>query len=137
MEKALQCDKCGGAPTSYFQNICTNEKFLYNFSMALTILGMPFCGAGNRPFQNGSGRMVFPVSDHSSDAIAAPERNFEISGGCSLYNPEVNMKMQGNGMASVFCALEYAQTHKKIAVHDGIARRPAFSLKLRAKRTAR
>ena len=58
-----------------FQNICTNEKFLYSAfygfdnTRVCDLLEQAGC-----PLKTERGDRVFPVSDHSSDVIAALQR---------------------------------------------------------------
>ena len=58
-----------------FQNICTNEKFLYSAfygfdnTQVCDLLEQAGC-----PLKTERGDRVFPVSDHSSDVIAALQR---------------------------------------------------------------
>ena len=58
-----------------FQNVCTNEKFLYSAfygfdnTQVCDLLEQAGC-----PLKTERGERVFPVSDHSSDVIAALQR---------------------------------------------------------------
>ena len=58
-----------------FQNVCTNEKFLYSafYSFDNTQVCDLIEQAGC-PLKTERGDRVFPVSDHSSDVIAALQR---------------------------------------------------------------
>lgn len=73
-----------------FRNVCTNSKFLYS----------AFCGYDNRavmdfledagcPLKTERGGRVFPVSDHSSDVIAAFQRELKRRDVKIMLNTEV------------------------------------------------
>ncbi len=67
-----------------FANICTNKKFLYSAFYSFDNLAvMDFIEKTGCPLKTERGDRVFPVSDHSSDVIAAftrelKKRNVEI-----------------------------------------------------------
>ncbi len=67
-----------------FANICTNKKFLYSAFYSFDNLAvMDFIEKAGCPLKTERGDRVFPVSDHSSDVIAAftrelKKRNVEI-----------------------------------------------------------
>ena len=57
---------------TFFQNVCTNEKFLYGaFSRFNNQAVMEFLEAAGCSLKIERGGRVFPVSDHASDIIAA------------------------------------------------------------------
>lgn len=68
-------------PEELFANVCTNEKFLYSAfygfdnRAVMALLEQAGC-----PLKTERGERVFPVSDHSSDVIAAFRRMLQRSG---------------------------------------------------------
>ena len=71
-----RCNVTNGADMDVlFQNVCTNEKFLYSafYSFDNTQVCDLIEQAGC-PLKTERGDRVFPVSDHSSDVIAALQR---------------------------------------------------------------
>lgn len=73
-----------------FANICTNEKFLYSaFYQYDNKAVMDFLEKAGCPLKIERGDRVFPVSDHSSDVIAAFRRALERLGVEVQLNAEV------------------------------------------------
>ncbi len=72
-----------------FENVCTNRKFLYsafyefNNTAVMDLLEQAGC-----PLKTERGGRVFPVSDHSSDVIAALQRELKKSAVEILLNTE-------------------------------------------------
>lgn len=104
-----------------FQNICTNEKFLYSAfygfdnTRVCDLLEQAGC-----PLKTERGDRVFPVSDHSSDVIAALQRELR------KYQVDVHLHTEVKKILTketdgnpVFCGVECAD-HKKIAADDCI-----------------
>ena len=104
-----------------FQNICTNEKFLYSAfygfdnTRVCDLLEQAGC-----PLKTERGDRVFPVSDHSSDVIAALKRELR------KYQVDVHLHTEVKKILTketdgnpVFCGVECAD-HKKIAADDCI-----------------
>ena len=104
-----------------FQNICTNEKFLYSAfygfdnTRVCDLLEQAGC-----PLKTERGDRVFPVSDHSSDVIAALQRELR------KYQVDVHLHTEVKKILTketdgnpVFCGVECAD-HEKIAADDCI-----------------
>jgi len=73
-----------------FANVCTNEKFLYSaFYQFDNRAVMDFLEKAGCPLKIERGDRVFPVSDHSSDVIAAFNRELKRLGVEILLNTEV------------------------------------------------
>ncbi len=73
-----------------FANVCTNEKFLYSaFYQYDNQAVMGFLEKAGCPLKIERGDRVFPVSDHSSDVIAAFQRELKKLGVEILLNTEV------------------------------------------------
>lgn len=73
-----------------FANVCTNEKFLYSaFYQYDNRAVMDFLEKAGCPLKIERGDRVFPVSDHSSDVIAAFKRELQRLGVEILLNTEV------------------------------------------------
>ena len=73
-----------------FANVCTNEKFLYSaFYQYDNRAVMEFLEKAGCPLKIERGDRVFPVSDHSSDVIAAFNRELKRLGVEVLLNTEV------------------------------------------------
>lgn len=73
-----------------FANVCTNEKFLYSaFYQYDNQAIMAFLEKAGCPLKIERGDRVFPVSDHSSDVIAAFQRELKKRGVEILLNTEV------------------------------------------------
>ena len=73
-----------------FANVCTNEKFLYSaFYQYDNRAIMAFLEKAGCPLKIERGDRVFPVSDHSSDVIAAFQRELKKLGVEILLNTEV------------------------------------------------
>ena len=76
-----------------FQNICTNEKFLYSAfygfdnTRVCDLLEQAGC-----PLKTERGDRVFPVSDHSSDVIAALQRELR------KYQVDVHLRPEAKKM---------------------------------------
>ncbi|MCM1112516.1 MAG: NAD(P)/FAD-dependent oxidoreductase [Muribaculum sp.] len=68
-------------PEGFFANVCSNPKFLYSAfygfdnRAVMTLLEQAGC-----PLKTERGERVFPVSDHSSDVIAALRRMLQKNG---------------------------------------------------------
>ncbi len=64
-----------GDGASFFENVCTNGKFLYSAFYGFDNRAvMSFLEQARCPLKTERGERVFPVSDHSSDVIAAFQR---------------------------------------------------------------
>jgi len=73
-----------------FDNVCTNEKFLYSaFYQFDNRAVMAFVEKAGCPLKIERGDRVFPVSDHSSDVIAAFQRELKKRNVEILLNTEV------------------------------------------------
>lgn len=73
-----------------FDNVCTNAKFLYSaFYQYDNKAIMDFLEKAGCPLKIERGDRVFPVSDHSSDVIAAFQRELKKRGVEILLNTEV------------------------------------------------
>ncbi len=73
-----------------FANVCTNEKFLYSaFYQYDNQALMSFIEKAGCPLKVERGDRVFPVSDHSSDVIAAFQREMKKLGVEILLNTSV------------------------------------------------
>lgn len=73
-----------------FANVCTNEKFLYSAFYGFDNRAvMDFLEQAGCPLKTERGERVFPVSDHSSDVIAALQRELKKRGVEILLNTEV------------------------------------------------
>lgn len=73
-----------------FDNVCTNAKFLYSaFYQYDNKMVMSFLEKAGCPLKTERGDRVFPVSDHSSDVIAAFQRELKKRGVEVLLNTEV------------------------------------------------
>ena len=73
-----------------FANVCTNEKFLYSaFYQYDNKAIMSFLEKAGCPLKIERGDRVFPVSDHSSDVIAAFQRELRKLDVSILLNTEV------------------------------------------------
>lgn len=74
-----------------FENVCTNRKFLYSaFYDFDNRAVMDFLEQAGCPLKTERGERVFPVSDHSSDVIAAFSRELKKRNVQVLFNTEVN-----------------------------------------------
>ena len=73
-----------------FANVCTNEKFLYSaFYQYDNNAVMSFLEKAGCSLKIERGERVFPVSDHSSDVIAAFQRELKKRGVNVMLNTEV------------------------------------------------
>lgn len=73
-----------------FSNVCTNEKFLYSaFYQFDNAAIVEFLEKAGCPIKIERGDRAFPVSDHSSDVIAAFQRELKKRGVEVLLNTEV------------------------------------------------
>ncbi len=73
-----------------FENVCTNAKFLYSaFYQYDNKAVMSFLEKAGCPLKIERGDRVFPVSDHSSDVIAAFQRELKKRDVTVLLNTEV------------------------------------------------
>ena len=104
-----------------FQNICTNEKFLYSAfygfdnTRECDLLEQAGC-----PLKTERGDRVFPVSDHSSDVIAALQRELrKYQVDVHLHTEVIKILTKETDGNPVFCGVECAD-HKKIAADDCI-----------------
>lgn len=77
-----RCNVTNGADMDVlFANVCTNEKFLYSaFYQYDNQAVMSFLEKAGCPLKVERGERVFPVSDHSSDVIAAFQRELKRAG---------------------------------------------------------
>ena len=104
-----------------FQNVCTNEKFLYSAfygfdnTRVCDLLEQAGC-----PLKTERGDRVFPVSDHSSDVIAALQRELrKYQVDVHLHTEVIKILTKETDGNPVFCGVECAD-HKKIAADDCI-----------------
>ena len=87
-----------GDADTFFSNICANNKFLYSaFYRYDNFAVMNFLEQAGCPLKTERGDRVFPISDHSSDVIAAfgrelRKRNVEV-----LLNTEVKALLTNEG----------------------------------------
>lgn len=98
-----------------FQNVCTNEKFLYSAfysfdnAQVCTLLEQAGC-----PLKTERGDRVFPVSDHSSDVIAALQRELrKYQVDVRLHTEVKKILTKETEDGNVFCGVECAD-HKKL-----------------------
>lgn len=83
----------------FFQNVISNEKFMYSaFYTFDNRAVMEFFEQAGCPLKTERGERVFPVSDHSSDVIAALERRMKSEGVCVGLRTKVNALLTENGM---------------------------------------
>lgn len=74
---------------TFFANVCTNPKFLYGAFYGFDNRAvMEFLERAGCPLKTERGERVFPVSDHSSDVIAALQRELKKRGVEILLNTE-------------------------------------------------
>ena len=104
-----------GDMDTLFDNVCTNSKFLYSAfygydNQAL----MNFLERAGCPLKIERGGRVFPVSDHSSDVIAAFWRELKKRGVKILFNTEVrDLLLEGQAVSSdTFSAVKNSETGK-------------------------
>ncbi len=84
--------------TDFFENIPTNSKFLYSAVYSFTNQDvMDFFVSAGCPLKVERGDRVFPVSDHSSDVIAALRRQLDKMSVDVKLNTEVKELMTENG----------------------------------------
>ena len=117
-----RCNVTNGADMDVlFQNVCTNEKFLYSafYSFDNTQVCDLIEQAGC-PLKTERGDRVFPVSDHSSDVIAALQRELHICHVDIHLHSEVKkiLTKESDGK-SYFYGVECAD-HKKMTADDCI-----------------
>lgn len=86
-----RCNVTNAAETEVlFQNVCTNGKFLYSAIYGYDNRAvMDFLEKAGCPLKIERGDRVFPVSDHSSDVIAAFQRELKRRGVEILLNTRV------------------------------------------------
>lgn len=86
-----RCNVTNGADMeTLFENVCTNSKFLYSaFYDFDNIAMMDWLTNAGCPLKTERGDRVFPNSDHSSDVIAAFQRELKKRGVEILLNTEV------------------------------------------------
>lgn len=74
---------------AFFANVCVNPKFLYGAFYGFDNRAvMEFLERAGCPLKTERGERVFPVSDHSSDVIAALQRELKKRGTEILLNTE-------------------------------------------------
>lgn len=74
---------------TFFANVCANPKFLYGAFYGFDNRAvMEFLERAGCPLKTERGERVFPVSDHSSDVIAALQRELKKRGAEILLNTE-------------------------------------------------
>lgn len=86
-----RCNVTNGADMeAFFENVCVNSKFLYSalYDFDNTSL-MDWLTKAGCPLKTERGDRVFPQSDHSSDVIAAFQRELKKRGVKVLLNTEV------------------------------------------------
>ncbi len=106
-----------GDMETLFANVCTNEKFLYSaFYGYDNRTVMEFLEKAGCPLKIERGERVFPVSDHSSDVIAAFTRELKKRGVEIMLNAEVK-------------ELLFAEEEK--AEEDGIAKKKITGVTLK------
>ena len=117
-----RCNVTNGADMDVlFQNVCTNEKFLYSafysFDNAQVCILLEQVGC---PLKTERGDRVFPVSDHSSDVIAALQKELRKYQVDVRLHTEVKkiLTKEANGN-TVFCGVECTD-HKKLIADDCI-----------------
>ncbi len=105
-----RCNVTNGADMeTLFFNVCTNEKFLYSAFYGFDNMAvMDFLERAGCPLKTERGERVFPLSDHSSDVIAAFQRELKKRGVEILLNTEVK--------ALLTCAAEDAAEEKATMV---------------------
>ncbi|MCI8527909.1 MAG: NAD(P)/FAD-dependent oxidoreductase [Lachnospiraceae bacterium] len=88
-----------GDADTFFSNVCTNNKFLYSaFYGYDNFAVMNFLEQAGCPLKTERGGRVFPISDHSSDVIAAFGRELRKRGVEILLNTEVQEVLTNEGM---------------------------------------
>lgn len=94
-----RCNVTNGADMeTLFANVCTNRKFLYSafYDFDNTALQY-FLEQAGCPLKTERGERVFPVSDHSSDVIAAFQRELKKRGVEILLRTEVKGLSEEDG----------------------------------------
>lgn len=80
-----------------FRNVCTNSKFLYSAFYGFDNQAvMAFLEKAGCPLKTERGDRVFPVSDHSSDVIAALQRELKKRGVEILLNTKAEHILTGS-----------------------------------------
>ena len=117
-----RCNVTNGADMDVlFQNVCTNEKFLYSafYSFDNTQVCDLIEQAGC-PLKTERGDRVFPVSDHSSDVIAALQRELhKYHVDIHLHTEVKKILTKESDGKSYFYGVECAD-HKKMTADDCI-----------------
>ena len=99
-----RCNICNACPVEeLFDNIVTNPKFMYSsiytFDNSATVSFFESCSLRTKVER---GQRVFPVSDHSSDVIAALRRRLDAVKAEVLLNTRVTgIKCNGNTITGV------------------------------------
>ena len=95
-----RCNVTNGADMeAFFANVCTNSKFLYSafYNFDNTAL-MDWLTKAGCPLKTERGDRIFPQSDHSSDVIAAFQRELKKRGVEILLNTEVKGLLLGDAI---------------------------------------
>lgn len=97
-----RCNVTNGADMeALFANVCTNQKFLYSaFYGYDNTAVMDFLEKAGCPLKTERGDRVFPVSDHSSDVIAAFQRELKKRGVEIFLHTEVKSLLTEGGSSS-------------------------------------
>lgn len=97
-----RCNVTNGADMeALFANVCTNQKFLYSaFYGYDNTAVMDFLEKAGCPLKAERGDRVFPVSDHSSDVIAAFQRELKKRGVEIFLHTEVKSLLTEGGSSS-------------------------------------
>lgn len=97
-----RCNVTNGADMeALFANVCTNQKFLYSaFYGYDNTAVMDFLERAGCPLKTERGDRVFPVSDHSSDVIAAFQRELKKRGVEIFLHTEVKSLLTEGGSSS-------------------------------------
>jgi hypothetical protein len=105
-----------GDMDNLFANVVTNRKFLYSAFYAFdNVRVMEFFQSHGVPVKTERGNRVFPVSDHSSDVIAALSRALRQAGVEVRLSAKVSEILTGDGVVGGV-SLESGETYPADAV---------------------
>ena len=104
-----------GDMENLFANVMTNEKFLYSaFYTYDNMAVMDFLEKAGCPLKVERGDRVFPVSDHSSDVIAAFQRQLKMKG------VEIRLNTCVRSVKKVSDGIEVSLTNKETIMADSV-----------------
>ncbi|MGN0168393.1 MAG: NAD(P)/FAD-dependent oxidoreductase [Acetatifactor sp.] len=123
-----RCNVTNGADMdTLFANVCTNPRFLYSAFYGFDNYAvMEFLEQAGCPLKTERGDRVFPVSDHSSDVIAAFQRELKKRGVEILLNTEVqSLNVEENCVKGVRLKNDKFMTGDRVIVCTGGASYPS------------